>query len=165
MIEAEKELGGGYPEEVAVEEDCVCGPHLKKKEDITGFPVFKEGEQGSLLCKFLTRDVWNKLKDEKDAFGYTFREAILSGCQNTDSGIGVYCGSPDSYDKFSALFTPLLEHYHKHKLSDGHPSDMDASHLNCPPFSAEDSKKIKSTRIRVGRNLAEFPLGPGISKE
>lgn len=24
---------------------------------------------------------------------------------------------------------------------------------------------IKSTRIRVGRNLAEFPLGPGISKE
>ena len=44
MIEAEKELGGGYPEEVAVEEDCVCGPHLKKKEDITGFPVFKEGE-------------------------------------------------------------------------------------------------------------------------
>jgi len=24
---------------------------------------------------------------------------------------------------------------------------------------------IISTRIRVGRNLAEFPLGPGISKE
>jgi creatine kinase/arginine kinase len=24
---------------------------------------------------------------------------------------------------------------------------------------------ILSTRIRVGRNLAEFPLGPGISKE
>jgi arginine kinase len=24
---------------------------------------------------------------------------------------------------------------------------------------------IVSTRIRVGRNLAEFPLGPGISKQ
>jgi arginine kinase len=24
---------------------------------------------------------------------------------------------------------------------------------------------IKSTRIRVGRNLADFPLGPGLSKE
>ena len=24
---------------------------------------------------------------------------------------------------------------------------------------------IKSTRIRVGRNLADFPLGPGITKE
>jgi len=24
---------------------------------------------------------------------------------------------------------------------------------------------INSTRIRVGRNLADFPLGPGITKE
>lgn len=24
---------------------------------------------------------------------------------------------------------------------------------------------IQSTRIRVGRNLADYPLGPGISKE
>ena len=24
---------------------------------------------------------------------------------------------------------------------------------------------IKSTRIRVGRNLADFPLGPGITRE
>jgi hypothetical protein len=112
----------------------------------------------------MTEEVWNQLKDEKDAFGYSFKEAILSGCQNTDSGIGVYAGSPDSYAKFSPLFTPLLEHYHKFKLTTGHQSDMDASHLKCPPFDPEDAKMIKSTRIRVGRNLAEFPLGPGISK-
>ena len=105
------------------------------------------------------------MKDEKDKFGYSFREAILSGCQNTDSGIGVYCGSPDSYAKFSPLFTPLLEHYHKFSLKTGHQSDMDAAKLNCPAFSPEDAKMIKSTRIRVGRNLAEFPLGPGISQE
>ena len=24
---------------------------------------------------------------------------------------------------------------------------------------------IKSTRIRVGRNLADYPLGPGLTKE
>ena len=42
---------------------------------------------------------------------------------------------------------------------------MDASKLNCPPFAEADAKRIKSTRIRVGRNLAEFPLGPGISKD
>ena len=60
MIAAEKELGGGFAKpEAPTEQDVVCGPHLKKKEDITGFPTFKEGEQGSLLCKFLTRDVWN----------------------------------------------------------------------------------------------------------
>ena len=32
-------------------------------------------------------------------------------------------------------------------------------------FSEEDSAMVNSTRIRVGRNLAGFPLGPGVSKE
>ncbi len=40
---------------------------------------------------------------------------------------------------------------------------MDATKLNAPPFTGEDGAMIKSTRIRVGRNLAEFPLGPGIT--
>jgi arginine kinase len=42
---------------------------------------------------------------------------------------------------------------------------MDATKLNCPPLSAEDEKRIVSTRIRVGRNLADFPLGPQLTKE
>ena len=42
---------------------------------------------------------------------------------------------------------------------------MDASKLNAPPFNPEDAEMIKSTRIRVGRNLADFPLGPGITNE
>ena len=42
---------------------------------------------------------------------------------------------------------------------------MDFTTLKCPPLSAEDAAMIVSTRIRVGRNLADFPLGPGISKE
>ena len=44
-------------------------------------------------------------------------------------------------------------------------SDMDASKLNAPPFSEADDKMIRSTRIRVGRNLDGYPLGPGVSKE
>ena len=44
-------------------------------------------------------------------------------------------------------------------------SDMDYHKLSCPPFKEEETKLIKSTRIRVGRNLADYPLGPGLSKE
>ena len=40
---------------------------------------------------------------------------------------------------------------------------MDASKLKCPPFSKEEAAMIKSTRIRVGRNLGDYPLGPGVS--
>ena len=42
---------------------------------------------------------------------------------------------------------------------------MDHTKLQCPPFAPEDAAMINSTRIRVGRNLADFPLGPGITKE
>ena len=42
---------------------------------------------------------------------------------------------------------------------------MDYEKLNCPPFPPEDAAMIISTRIRVGRNLDDFPLGPGITKE
>jgi hypothetical protein len=44
------------------------------------------------------------LKNSKDSNGFSFKEAIFSGCKNTDSGIGVYAGSHDSYKAFSALF-------------------------------------------------------------
>ena len=42
---------------------------------------------------------------------------------------------------------------------------MNYKELNCPPFTADEAARILSTRIRVGRNLADYPLGPGITKE
>ncbi len=42
---------------------------------------------------------------------------------------------------------------------------MDASKLNCPPLPEDEAAMIISTRIRVGRNLEGYPLGPGITKE
>jgi hypothetical protein len=41
---------------------------------------------------------------------------------------------------------------------------MDYKQLNAPPFPEEEAKMIKSTRIRVGRNLKGYPLGPGLTK-
>jgi creatine kinase/arginine kinase len=90
---------------------------------------------------------------------------ILSGSQNIDSGIGCYAGSHDSYTTFADLFDKVIEDYHQHAKTAKHVSNMDYKKLQCPPLSADDAKMIVSTRIRVGRNLAEFPLGPGISKQ
>jgi len=42
---------------------------------------------------------------------------------------------------------------------------MDYTKLQTPPFSENEAKLIKSTRIRVGRNLDGYPLGPGLTKE
>ena len=90
---------------------------------------------------------------------------ILSGSQNIDSGIGLYAGSHDSYTTFKDLFDKVIEHYHTHGVDAKHVSDMDYTKLECPPFTGDEAAMILSTRIRVGRNLADFPLGPGISKD
>jgi hypothetical protein len=42
---------------------------------------------------------------------------------------------------------------------------MNYKELECPPFTQDEADMIISTRIRVGRNLAEFPLGPGVTKD
>lgn len=56
-----------------------CGPHLKKPEDLTGFPTFPAGTK-SLVCKYLTKDVWEKYCGKKDKAGVSFEQMVLSGC-------------------------------------------------------------------------------------
>jgi len=65
MIEKEKKL---RPKQT----ETICGSHLKKPEDIVGFPIFPDGTK-SLLSKHLTKDVWEKLKEAKDEQGVSFR--------------------------------------------------------------------------------------------
>lgn len=43
-----------------------------------------------------------------------------------------------------------------------HQAESPSVKLNAPDFPPEEAALIKSTRIRVGRNLAGFPLGPGL---
>ena len=103
--------------------------------------------------------------DKKDASGVSFKMCVFSGCQNTDSGIGCYAGSADSYTAFSDFFDKIVQDYHSHAPTASHVSNMEADQLQCPPFTEEEAALVKSTRIRVGRNLAEFALGPGITNE
>jgi hypothetical protein len=141
-----------------------CGPWLKSIDDLTDFPLFPESTK-SILSKVLTQEIWDEYKDQKDDAGVPFKVCILSGCQNVDSGVGVYAGSHSSYTKFNKLFDPVIEIYHGHKKTDKHVSEMNCDNLQCPPFPEDEAAMIKSTRIRVGRNLKEFALGPGISNE
>ena len=142
----------------------MCGDHLQSPDDLTGMPVFPEGTN-SALSRNLTKAIWDKYKDKSDASGVSFKTCIFSGCKNLDSGIGCYAGSEDSYTTFKDFFDKIVQEYHNHSPTDSHVSNMNADELVCPPFSEAEAALIKSTRIRVGRNLKAFPLGPGISNE
>ena len=76
----------------------------------------------------------------------------------------MYAGSHDAYYKFNKLFDKVVEDYHGHSPKAKHISDMNAEGLKNADFTPEQEAMVNSTRIRVGRNLADYPLGPGVSK-
>jgi len=77
MIEAEKKLEASAPKPAAGA-PVKAGPHLKKPEDITGMVEFPKDTK-SLLCKYLSKDIYNKFKGTKDKSGVSFEQMILSG--------------------------------------------------------------------------------------
>ena len=127
------------------------------------FPNFEDGCK-SLLCKYLTREVFEALKDKKTSHGFTLHDAIRSGVLNPDSGIGVYAGDAESYSLFAPLFDPIIQEYHGFSPQDKHKSNLKPDDLNAPNPDPEGNYII-STRIRVGRNVDNMPLGPAITRE
>jgi arginine kinase len=118
----------------------------------------------SLLAKHLTQELFEELKEKKTSNGFTLAQAINSGVKNLDSGIGVYAGDEESYELFGALFDPIIQEYHHFSKGDKHKSNLNPDDLNAPNLDLEN-EYILSTRIRVGRNIKDLPLGPAISKE
>ena len=133
--------------------------------DLTGYPVFPKDNECS-VAQFNTRDVWRQLHDKEDSCGVPYKLCILSGCKNPDGWIGVHAGSHDSFKSFAPLMDKVIEDYHGHGPEDRHViSDMDTSKLDCPPFPPDEADLVLSTRIRVARNLAGYPLTSGVSRE
>jgi creatine kinase/arginine kinase len=116
----------------------------------------------SLLCKYLSEDIYEELKDKKTSNNFTLNDAINSGVKNIDSGIGVYAGDEESYILFEKLFDNIIEDYHGFTKSDLHKSDLNCNNLKAPNPDPQ-GKYILSTRIRVGRNVANTPLGSAIT--
>ena len=117
----------------------------------------------SMLCRFLTPEIFQALQERRTKYGFTLQQAIRSGLLNPDSSIGVYAGDEESYDLFAPLFDPIIEAYHGFRKGQRHISDMDPGHLHAPNLDPE-GRYILSTRIRVGRNLHCFPLGTNIAR-
>ena len=127
------------------------------------YPKFTQ-EHKSLMAKYLTKEVFEELQDKKTQNGFTIEDVVNSGVQNPDSGIGAYAGDEESYTTFASFFDPIIKEYHGFTKDDKHQSDLNQDNLDAPNPDP-DNEFIVSTRIRVGRNLDNMPLGPAISKE
>lgn len=132
------------------------------EQGVMKYPDFTE-QHRSLMARNLTPALFTQLQDVVTTNGFTLLDLVNSGLVNPDSDIGVYACDTESYQCFAPLFDPIISQYHGFDENSVHitnlnPEDID---INDPDPS---NKYIVSTRIRVGRNLAEMPLGPAITQ-
>lgn len=116
-------------------------------------PIIFPEESRSLVKKYLSSTVFHALEHLETDSGYTLAKAIHSGIKNPDSAIGIYAGDTQSYQTFSQLFDPIISQYHGFLKPQTHTSDF--THLELPAIDPE-GRYIKSTRVRVARNIEGF---------
>ncbi|XP_059152400.1 arginine kinase-like [Physella acuta] len=126
----------------------------------------------SLLKKYLTKDVYEKLKDKKTANNATLGDCIISGVLNLDSGIGLYAADPECYTEFALLFDPVIKEYHNIRSTIAQPAIDYGDIEKLKTYENFDyhlidpkAEMIVSTRIRVARSLKGFPFHPVLRSE
>merc|ERR1739848_14572 len=93
---------------------------------------------------------------------FTLDKAIACAVELDNQSVGVYAGDEESYKSFADVFDPIIQDYHGITAESTHTSDMDSSKIT---ETIPADAGVKSTRIRVGRNIEGFGLSPGITKE
>jgi len=121
-------------------------------------------DSNSLLAKYLTTELYDKLKWLKTKNWFTIDDLIKSNLVNKDSSIGIYAFDADSYEVFKDIFYPIIKEYHNYDFSKAHIFDFDYKKLNFENDKLFD-KYILSTRIRTARNFANFPFGAWQNKQ
>uniref|UniRef100_A0A2C9JC99 Arginine kinase n=1 Tax=Biomphalaria glabrata TaxID=6526 RepID=A0A2C9JC99_BIOGL len=122
-------------------------------------------ECNSLLKKHLTQESLDDLRELQTKFGGKLEDCIRSGCENTDSGVGVYASDPDAYTVFAPLLDAVIKDYHKvSELNHPNPDFGDVDKLDFGDLDPEGNL-IVSTRVRVGRSHDSYGFPPVLKLE
>ncbi|KAG5679394.1 hypothetical protein PVAND_008962 [Polypedilum vanderplanki] len=136
---------------------------LEKLE--SGFAKLQASDSKSLLKKYLTKEVFDNLKNKKTpTFGSTLLDVIQSGLENHDSGVGIYAPDAEAYTTFAELFDPIIEDYHGgFKKTDKHPA-KDFGDVNAFGDLDPTGEFVVSTRVRCGRSMEGYPFNPCLTE-
>ena len=124
--------------------------------------LWPDAKSESLLRKYLTDEVWHALRGLQTHSGATLFDCIRSGLTHSDSAIGVYAADEESLRCFGPLFDPLIQDLHDNAAAyeqpEGKQSVVDPAILNLDPQGIY----IRSSRIRIARNICGYRLMPTI---
>lgn len=130
-----------------------------------GWEALSSSDSKSLLKKYLTKEVFDELKEKKTSFGSTLLDCVQSGFENHDSGVGIYAPDAEAYTVFAKIFDLIIEDYHKgFKSTDVHPAKCWGD-VNTLSDLDPENKYIISTRVRCGRSLEGYPFNPLLTEQ
>merc|ERR1711953_611193 len=113
--------------------------------------------KGELHVKeFLTKDMYNKYKDQKTALGVTLDKCIKGGVDVATLGpdwnagkVGLLFGDAESVTKFEDLVKPIMLRRHNNPKLPHPPPNLDGAKL-LDHTKLIDDKYVLSTRVRAG---------------
>jgi creatine kinase len=99
----------------------------------------------------------------------TLYRCCKTGIDNPTSSLGCYAMTPADYDKFNTFFDKVIRDYHKADVNAVHVTDWSLEGVEGLPADGKlDVTKLGleelSMRVRVGRNLTDFPLPGAMTK-
>lgn len=134
-----------------------------------GLDSLKKVNTESLLKKYLTRDIINEYKAiaTPAPVEANLLDCVQSGFENPSAVCGLYAADPECYDLFNKLFDPTIRSYHE-QLENANEQLQPATEFgNVNEIENLDPSKtiIRSTRIRIGRNLEGLPFYPKLTEK
>ena len=105
-----------------------------------------------------------ELEQKSTKFGVKLNYMVKSGIENPNSSIGLYAGDNDCYSVFKPVMDYVIKKYHKFDPDNEETRGLDAKLKFTPEDETLLTGKVKTTRIRVARNLADFPFPSSMNK-
>lgn len=120
-----------------------------------------------MLKDFLTKEMYEKYKDQKTSLGVTLDKCIKGGVDTAKfekwnvGKVGFLFGDTECVKLFEDLVRPIMLARHGNPKLPHPPPNLDADQL--VDHSIIDDNYVISTRVRTGRSISGFPLPPSIS--
>ena len=134
------------------------------EELIARIEAIRSDQPGNLMARHFDGAYFRSLDGST---GSRLFQIIRSGFDNPDSQMGAYAQHADDYEEFRPLLEPMIRDYHN--IPDGQDiaqtHDWSASKSGCNLEDIDPRLSNVSMRVRVGRNVAAFPLPGAMTKD
>jgi len=137
------------------------------------YPDLSRFGSASYLRKYLTPEVYRRLKGKKTKNGVTLEDLIRSGVTlpwgaKPPRGTGVYAGDEESYHVFADLLVPIIEDYHRYHFAQDsatkHPQTTRTKPL-AYSFSTHTSNDEKGSKTTASHPTYVTAMSPAMALE